>query len=290
MPSLAIWRSTASSQAASWRGSSRRRLRWRSACSNAAARAAWPGSIARTRRSTKRRRSPAGPLKSPSSAGVIQTMRRCSLKALDEGTGAPLMRERRTGFCDPGSRSLPVARRVSASAPSRSATTAKLPVPPSRAMSESEARLIPLPGESSDSASSRLVLPTPFSPQSATSIGPKAQSSAAKLRKSLSLSRAMRGAITRSPLTAPLPARRAGRSHAHRHQHVERRGSLAFLHQGRRAGLGELEYGVVTVELAEHVEEIAGVEADIEGLRLIFGLELLGRAAGVGIGDRERHA
>ena len=102
MPSSAICLSTASSQAASGRASSRSRLRERKACSKAAARDACPGSIASTSRSTKRLRSPGGPLNSPSSEGVIHTRRRCSLKALDDAAGAPLSRVLRIGFDEPG--------------------------------------------------------------------------------------------------------------------------------------------------------------------------------------------
>ena len=69
------------------------------------------------------------------------------------------------------------------------------------------------------------------------------------------------------------------RLHAHRHQHVEGRGALAVLDDGRRAGIGELEQGRVAVELGRDVEEVAGVEADIDRRRIVIDLDLLGRAA-----------
>ena len=189
MPSSAICLSTASSQAASGRASSRSRLRERNACSKAAARDACPGSIASTSRSTKRLRSPGGPLNSPSSEGVIHTRRRCSLKTLDEAAGAPLRRVLRIGFDEPCSRSIPVPSTAGPSGPSRSATIANRPDPPMRAISASGARRRPRPGARSDKASSRFVLPTPFSPQSAISIGSNSASSSGKLRKSVSLRR-----------------------------------------------------------------------------------------------------
>ena len=69
---------------------------------------------------------------------------------------------------------------------------------------------------------------------------------------------------------------RALRSHPHRHQHVERTLVVLVLHQGRRAGVGEAERGDVAFDLGGDVEEVAGVEADIEGVGGVFDLELLG--------------
>src|SRR5438045_2834683 len=52
-------------------------------------------------------------------------------------------------------------------------------------------------------------------------------------------------------------------SHPHRHQHIQRALVVAVLHQGRRAGVGELERGDVAFDLCGDVEQIAGIEADI---------------------------
>ena len=57
--------------------------------------------------------------------------------------------------------------------PSRAATE-KPPPPPVRAISGRVAPLSPRPGESSETASSTLVLPAPFSPVSTTRPGPGA--------------------------------------------------------------------------------------------------------------------
>src|SRR3954451_17350653 len=52
--------------------------------------------------------------------------------------------------------------------------------------------------------------------------------------------------------------------HPHRHQDVQRGRVFAVLDQGRGAGVCKLEQRRVAVELAGDVEEVAGVEADIE--------------------------
>src|SRR5215204_883717 len=73
---------------------------------------------------------------------------------------------------------------------------------------------------------------------------------------------------SRSPTpTLPLAGEgrcRGGALHPHRHQDVEGGRALAVLDDRRGARVGELEEGGVAVELAGDVEEVAGVEADIE--------------------------
>jgi hypothetical protein len=87
-----------------------------------------------------------------------------SLSELTEA-GTPLTRTwRRSGF----SAAVPVPMSTSFSR----AAIAKPPLPPTRAMSERAAPRSPRPGVSSDTASSTLVLPAPFSPNSRTKPGP----------------------------------------------------------------------------------------------------------------------
>ena len=75
-------------------------------------------------------------------------------------------------------------------------------------------------------------------------------------------------------------------SHPHRHQHVQRAGRVLIAQERGGAGIRELQLGLLALELRGDVEEIAAVEADIERIRVVFDLELLGGAAGIGIGDR----
>ena len=180
-------------------------------------------------------------------------------------------------------------------------------------MSASSARRRPRPGMNSDRASRRLVLPAPFSPTSATSgrddrevearIGAEILKDEARDRGGRAVrghdsAPLFRGADSKDQAPRGPRLRSSGRQayrdgsalDPHRHQHVERRRALAVLDQGRRAGIGELEQGRVAVELAGDVEEIAGVEADIERRRIVIDLDLLGGAAGIRIVDRERQA
>ena len=108
----------------------------------------------------------AGPVNSPSIAGVSQTRRRWSAKARAEATGARSMRLSALGAA--------VRRRLQPDAElaaiavlldlDRDREAAGPAVP--RAFASS-ARRKPRPGENSDSASRRLVLPAPFSPPDA---------------------------------------------------------------------------------------------------------------------------
>ena len=79
--------------------------------------------------------------------------------------------------------------------------------------------------------------------------------------------------VHRSP---PCPASstlaKDGRSsHPHRHQHVERVRLVVLAQQGRRGGVGEVDLDRVALDLAEDVEQIAGVEADLEPVGAIVG-------------------
>ena len=60
------------------------------------------------------------------------------------------------------------------------------------------------------------------------------------------------------------PGNDSGGSHPHRHQHVERALVVLVLHQRRRAGVGEAEYGDFALDLGGDVEQVARVETDIE--------------------------
>ena len=187
-PSSATSRSTASSQRSSSGRSSRRRLRERRARSIAETRAPWAASTASTSRSRNRRRSPAAPRNSPSRSGVSQTTRRNSLNATGEAAVAPSIRQSRLARPSGPGGSNPVPRRCSAPSRSRVSETAKPPGPPLRAMAANSARRRPRPGTNSDSASSRLVLPAPFSPTSATKRARGVSSRSAWLRKSRAIS------------------------------------------------------------------------------------------------------
>src|ERR1700730_4543336 len=59
-------------------------------------------------------------------------------------------------------------------------------------------------------------------------------------------------------------------SHPHRHQDVERGLVFLVLHQRGRARVGEFEDGDLAFDLGGDVEEVAGVEADIERVGSIF--------------------
>ena len=60
-------------------------------------------------------------------------------------------------------------------------------------------------------------------------------------------------------------------------------------HQRGRAGVAEEEADRVALDLPRDIEHIARVEADIEGLGAILGIELLGRGPRIGAVRRERH-
>src|SRR6476620_2888662 len=62
----------------------------------------------------------------------------------------------------------------------------------------------------------------------------------------------------------------------HRHQHVERALGVAILDQRRRSRIGQLQDRGFALELRRDVEQIAGIEADIEWLGTVFDLDLLG--------------
>ena len=51
--------------------------------------------------------------------------------------------------------------------------------------------------------------------------------------------------------------------------------------------VGELEAGLLALELAGDVEEIARVEADLERACAVLDADLLGGAAALGVVDRE---
>ena len=79
----------------------------------------------------------------------------------------------------------------------------------------------------------------------------------------------------------------ASLSHPHRHQHVERLGVAILADQGRRTGVVEHEDGVLGPDLADDVEQVTGVETDLEAVRLELDRDLLAGRAVVGVGDGE---
>src|SRR5215203_5792184 len=76
-------------------------------------------------------------------------------------------------------------------------------------------------------------------------------------------------------------------SDPHRHEHVQRRSLVVLTDQGRRGGIGEMDLDHVTVNLPEDVEQIAGVEADLEARRSIIAGHFLGGGAVFGAGHRQ---
>src|SRR5690606_35483552 len=66
----------------------------------------------------------------------------------------------------------------------------------------------------------------------------------------------------------------------HRHQHIDRLVVVAVAHEGRRAGIGEREGSLRTVELSGDVELVARIETDFVRRTRIGDRKLLRRAAG----------
>ena len=54
-------------------------------------------------------------------------------------------------------------------------------------------------------------------------------------------------------------------------------------HQGGRGGVGEAELGGLALDLVGDVQQIAGVEADLEGLGVVVDLDLFRRRTGIGM-------
>src|SRR5262245_10295122 len=76
-------------------------------------------------------------------------------------------------------------------------------------------------------------------------------------------------------------------SDPHRHQDVKRRLVAPVLNHGRRTGIRELEVSCVALQLRSYVEEITGVEADLQWRSIIVDADLLGCAPALGIVDRQ---
>ena len=72
--------------------------------------------------------------------------------------------------------------------------------------------------------------------------------------------------------TRATPADHCGRSsHPHRHQDVERVRLVVLAQQGRRGGVGQVDFDAVALDLVEDVHQIAGVEADLDPVGAIVG-------------------
>ena len=116
----------------------------------------------------------------------------------------------------------------------------------------------PRPGERSETASIRLVLPAPFGPKTAT--GRPSNSSRAP--------RCERKCERASRVTA-------SRSDPHRHHDVDRGLVVALAHQRRIAGRVEEEDRVLAVDLVGDLLQVLGVEADLQPLVAVGDGELL---------------
>src|SRR5450759_1348000 len=74
-------------------------------------------------------------------------------------------------------------------------------------------------------------------------------------------------------------------SYPHRHQHIEGARAIAVLHYGRRTRVGEFEQHRVAFKLLGDIEEIAGVEADVDRRGIIIDIQFLDCRTGSRIGD-----
>ena len=231
------WRAIASSspasQAASARPSASSRLRLAIAVSCAATSRAWPGSSAQTSRSRKRRRPAAPSWNSRSICGVSQTAAtRAAISAWLRGAAPSRRNTRRSGR--------PVRRRAGADIdlargrgePRRRPPRRRRPGP-RRARSATRAPRRPRPGTSREIASSRLVLPLPFGPNSTTIVPARAPG--------------QRGVVAKPPSASGGQGAARPRAHSdpHRHQHIERAGIGGVAHDGRRGAVGEAELHLV---------------------------------------------
>src|SRR5437868_6768885 len=79
--------------------------------------------------------------------------------------------------------------------------------------------------------------------------------------------------ILRRRPAAPEPA---DHSYPHGHEHIKRVRLVILAQQGRRCGVGEMDLDRVAVDLAKDVEQVAGVEPDLEPVRAIVRRYLLG--------------
>src|SRR3954470_14874369 len=78
-------------------------------------------------------------------------------------------------------------------------------------------------------------------------------------------------------------------SDTHRHQDIKRVRFVILAQERWRSGIGEVDLDRVAVDLAEDVEQVAGVEADLEPVGAIIGGQLLGREAVLRARDRQGH-
>ena len=107
-------------------------------------------------------------------------------------------------------------------------------------------------------ASRKLVLPAPFGAD--RKARPSIASSARVIGAEVGEDDAGQGRAHDDRRCAPLDAG----IHPQRHQHVLDAGVAGIEHQGGRGGVGEAELGRLAADLAGDVQQIAGVEADLE--------------------------
>src|SRR5688572_2240499 len=164
--------------------------------------------------------------------------------------------------------------------PSTRATSA-----PHRISSESVVVRCETPRARTTIASSRLVLPAAFGPQTSCGPGPTASSRVAYARRSV---RSSESRVARpTPAGAPMPGRLIGarlRGRADRHHHMHVAIVADRLEDARSEGPLELERELLRVHLLEHVREVLRVERDRGPVALHRGLDLADVVAHLGVG------
>ena len=122
-----------------------------------------------------------------------------------------------------------------------------------------------VPASESEIASSRLVLPAPFvaGEHDGARLQVERQRCVVAEIRQRQLAYVRRGdAYPR--LLRPGSCTAVSALHAHRHQHVERVLVGGVADQRRRAGIGQHEHGLAAGKLGGDVEQVLGVEADLD--------------------------
>ena len=272
-------------------------LRSRMTFSKVCTRVPWSGSNDRTRRSKKRRRSAAGPVKSRSMDGVSQVTLMWRLRAPELFWATPSIFTWRPPPLPPA---ISGSDQEVPSLVSPVTGRALLPRRPigapfhrlARTSSAKGADLNPRPGASMEMASSRFVLPAPFGAgqhnrlrlqiKLQTGIVSKFAQRQPGKRQSSAATGLVRGNVRgqanrlsygcRHTATYGVKAPESqgnstafGTSHPHGHQHVKGRFIGAVTHHCGRAGIGQHEGCRVAAKLAGNVEQIARIEPDFDG-------------------------
>src|SRR5829696_2488308 len=77
---------------------------------------------------------------------------------------------------------------------------------------------------------------------------------------------------------------------SHWHQNVQGAFRILVLDQGRRSWVGQLQHGGLTFDLRRDVQQVAGIEADIERIGSVLDLNFLSGAARIRIGHRKHQS